>query len=141
MSLQLVRTLLKHSVELGGFGKVLEKVSVVSVDHGKIVAEMKVEAEHLNVYNTLHGGLIATIVDVIPSLGHFTHPNGARGGSSATTNLDISYLNSAKVGDEIVITANTVKAGKTLAFLEAKITEKTSGKVIATATHIKFVKD
>lgn len=53
----------------------------------------------------------------------------------------LSYLNSAKVGDEIVITANTVKAGKTLAFLEAKITEKTSGKVIATATHIKFVKD
>nr|XP_018902687.1 PREDICTED: acyl-coenzyme A thioesterase 13-like isoform X2 [Bemisia tabaci] len=139
MSLQLVRTLLKHSVELGGFGKVLEKINIVSAGEGQLTAEMKVEEEHTNYMETLHGGLSATIIDNLSSYALVTYkPNQNRGSS---IDLKISYLNSAKVGDEIVITANTVKAGKTLAFLEAKITEKTSGKVIATATHIKFVKD
>lgn len=41
------------------------KVNVLSASPGKIVCEMKVEEEHINKLGTLHGGLTATLVDVI----------------------------------------------------------------------------
>ena len=49
------------------------------------------------------------------------------------------YLRSAKIGDEIVIDAKTVKLGKSLAFLSVEITNKKDGKIIATGSHTKYI--
>lgn len=54
-------------------------------------------------------------------------------------NLFFSYLKAAREGEEIVIDANTVKAGKTLAFLDVEIKKKTSGEIIAKGSHTKFI--
>lgn len=48
---------------------------------------MKVEEEHTNVFQTLHGGMTATIVDILTSLGHHAHPNGMRPSVSANINI------------------------------------------------------
>lgn len=49
------------------------------------------------------------------------------------------YLRAANIGDEILVQANTVKSGKTLAFLEVTIRNKTTNDVLIKGTHTKFV--
>lgn len=50
-----------------------------------------------------------------------------------------SYLKGAKLGDVIEVDANTVRAGKTLAYLDCVLRLKGSGEIIATGTHTKFI--
>lgn len=43
-------------------------MDVLSAIPGKVVCEMRVEEEHTNRGGTLHGGLTATLVDVISTV-------------------------------------------------------------------------
>ncbi|XP_068860402.1 acyl-coenzyme A thioesterase 13 isoform X1 [Aphelocoma coerulescens] len=56
---------MKYMVESQGFDRVLRKMKLQSATPGKVVCEMKVEEEHTNRGGTLHGGLTATLVDVV----------------------------------------------------------------------------
>jgi len=49
------------------------------------------------------------------------------------------YLNSAKVGDRIVINSETVKLGKNLAFLKVTLSRKDDNIILARGSHTKFV--
>lgn len=44
------------------------QVDILSASPGKVVCEMRVEEEHTNRGGTLHGGLTATLVDVISTM-------------------------------------------------------------------------
>lgn len=46
---------------------------------GKVVCEMRVEEEHTNRGGTLHGGLTATLVDVISTMAIMNSERGAPG--------------------------------------------------------------
>lgn len=48
-------------------------------------------------------------------------------------------MRGAKVGDEIVIDANTQKVGKNLAFLEVSITNKHTGDLLVKGSHTKYL--
>lgn len=48
-------------------------------------------------------------------------------------------MKAAKVGDVIEIDANTVKAGKTLAYLNCELRLKSTGDVIATGTNTLYI--
>jgi acyl-coenzyme A thioesterase 13 len=48
-------------------------------------------------------------------------------------------LKAAREGDTIVIDAKTLKAGRSLAFLEVNIKNKGTGDIIATGSHTKFI--
>lgn len=50
-----------------------------------------------------------------------------------------SYLKGAREGEDIVVEAKTIKAGKTLAFLEVELKKKTTNDVVARGTHTKFI--
>lgn len=50
-----------------------------------------------------------------------------------------SYLRPVKVSQNIIIEAETLKVGKSLAYLAVQIKEESSGKLVATGEHIKFV--
>lgn len=50
-----------------------------------------------------------------------------------------SYLKGAKEGDEIVIDANTVRAGRNLAYLECELRNKKDGSLIAKGSQTKYV--
>lgn len=52
-----------------------------------------------------------------------------------------SYLRSAKEGETIVIDAQAVKVGKTLAYLECELWNKENGKLIAKGSQTKFIKE
>lgn len=55
------------------------QVDVLSTCPGKVVCQMRVEEEHTNRWGTLHGGLTATLVDVISTLAIMNSERGAPG--------------------------------------------------------------
>lgn len=55
------------------------QVDILSVSPGKVVCELQVEEEHTNRGGTLHGGLTATLVDVISTVAIMNTERGAPG--------------------------------------------------------------
>lgn len=139
MDMNTVAGVLQHMIDNEGHDTILKKVKVVEVSkEGVCKAELYVEKEHTNIYGTLHGGYIATLVDIITSLALLAHP---RQGKGVSVNLNVSYLKPAKKGEHIVIEGITTKAGRTLGYLDCKIYNKDSGDLIATASHCKYIRE
>ncbi|KAJ8911949.1 hypothetical protein NQ315_012760 [Exocentrus adspersus] len=101
------------------FDKVLEKVKIISIGNGNCTAELKISEEHSNVMGGLHGGLSATLVDMISTYGLFSHKYGEV--PSVSVDLHTTFMKAARVGDIIEIDSKTVRVGKNLAFLEVLI--------------------
>ncbi|RWS14032.1 acyl-coenzyme A thioesterase 13-like isoform X2 [Dinothrombium tinctorium] len=102
---------------------------------------MIVSEEHANRSGTLHGGMTATLVDQISTLALTTvdesgDENMQRG---VSVDMSISFLRPAKIGETIEVTANILKKGRTLAFLDVNICDKNSGKLIAKGNHTKYL--
>lgn len=55
------------------------QVDILSASPGKVVCEMRVEEEHTNRGGTLHGGLTATLVDVVSTMAIMYSERGAPG--------------------------------------------------------------
>jgi acyl-coenzyme A thioesterase 13 len=53
--------------------------------------------------------------------------------------LICTYLKGAKVGDEILINANMVKTGKSMAFFEVEIRNKISGDILVKGKQSQFL--
>ncbi|NXS85405.1 ACO13 thioesterase, partial [Erpornis zantholeuca] len=123
------------SVSFSFFLFVLQ-MKLQSATPGKVVCEMKVEEEHTNRGGTLHGGLTATLVDVV-STAALMYTERATPGVSV--DMNITYTSAAKIGEEILITAQILKQGKTLAFATVDLTNKATGKLIAQGRHTKFL--
>ncbi|KAK3913183.1 Acyl-coenzyme A thioesterase 13 [Frankliniella fusca] len=133
---QLVEMMAKR-LSSQGFDRVLSKMKIISGGEGKCTAELKVEEEHQNIGGTLHGGMTATMVDIVSTLAMMTHEKSKSPG--VTVDLHVTYLKGAKVGEDIVIEASTLKAGKNLAYLHVDIINKKNNELIARGSHTKFV--
>ncbi|KAM9100136.1 acyl-coenzyme A thioesterase 13 isoform X1 [Sarcophilus harrisii] len=135
-ALQNLREMMKFLVETRGFDRVMEKVNILSTSPGKVVCEMKVEEQHTNRMGTLHGGLTATLVDVVSTVALMNTESGKPG---VSVDMNITYLSPAKIGEEILIAAHILKQGKTLAFASVDLTNKTTGKLVAQGRHTKHL--
>jgi MGC89869 protein len=105
-------------------------------------AELKVKQEHTNSSDTLHGGLVATLIDRLSTLAlesKFIHKEHDKWPHSVSVNLEISFLNPVQVDDTVLIHCSTLKMGKTLAHLDVNVINKCDGKLIAKGKHIKFI--
>lgn len=111
-------------------------MTLVSAAPGKVICEMKVEEQHTNKLGTLHGGLTATLVDVISTVALMCTERGAPG---VSVDLNITYMAPAKIGEDILITAHILKQGRTLAFASVDLTSKATGKLIAQGRHTKHL--
>ncbi|XP_062266378.1 acyl-coenzyme A thioesterase 13 [Platichthys flesus] len=136
LSLNSIRQLMRAMVDTPGFDKVLSKVDILSASPGKMVCEMRVEEEHTNRGGTLHGGLTATLVDVISTVAIM---NSERGSPGVSVDMNITYMNGAKIGEDVVITAQVLKQGRTLAFATVDLINKATGKPIAQGRHTKHL--
>ncbi|ORZ34405.1 HotDog domain-containing protein [Catenaria anguillulae PL171] len=103
---------------------------------GKVQCSMVVEDRHLNVNGTLHGGVSATLVDVVGSLAV-----GAMGyhGTGVSADIQVSYLAAPKVGDKLHMSAVADKVGKTLAFTRVEIFGA-DNKLAVRGSHTKYVR-
>ncbi|CAL9691501.1 unnamed protein product [Knipowitschia caucasica] len=136
MPLNTLRQLFRAMIDTPGFDRVLSKVDVLSASPGKVVCEMQVAEEHTNRGGTLHGGLTATLVDVISTVAIM---NTERGAPGVSVDMNITYMNAAKIGEDVLITAQVLKQGKTLAFATVDLTSKATGKLIAQGRHTKHL--
>ena len=101
---------------------------------GAFTCELEVTAELTNRFGTLHGGCVATLVDVLTTVALLTVTT--QGGVS--TDLSVSYCAPAPTGARVMITCEVLKVGKTLAWMEC-VLKNEDGSVIATGRHTKFL--
>lgn len=94
------------------------------------VMEVTVEARHGNYFGGAHGGLIATLVDTVS---FFPQPLLPSGTSCTTTNLNVTYIRPASVGDVLTARSELLHMGRRMASLEVKVKNQ-EGKLVAHGT-------
>lgn len=106
------------------------KAQVIAVEEGKIEIQFTVEKYMLNPIGILHGGIMATMLDEVMGAACFTlgRPVGY-----ATINMNLDYLNPAKVGEKVIAKGTIVRAGKTVIHAEAILVNEDE-KILAKAT-------
>lgn len=93
----------------------------------RMVATYTVREEMTNPTGVLHGGAAASIMDDL--VGMMVYALG-REYAYTSVNLNVDFLNAARLDDEITATAEVVRAGKNIIHCEARITAA-DGKIIA----------
>jgi len=120
------------------FNRIFHGIRVVaSRKPGHIQCELDLEEQHLNRNDTLHGGMITALTDSVSTLALETHEN--KPAKSASVELSVSFLKAAKKGETLLIDAETVKLGRTLAFLSVEFRNKKNNELLATGKHTKYL--
>ena len=91
----------------------------------------KINKKHLNRAGITHGGYIAAIIDAGAGTGAHRITNNK---VCVTISLDIKFIDSTKLGDEIIGNVSVQKVTKSLVFLTCKL--KSNKKIIATASGV-----
>lgn len=84
-----------------------------------------------NKFGAMHGGMTAAMMDDAMSLA--AGVTAQWGEITPTLEMKVSYLAQAKPGQRLVAEAQTVRRGKTVIFLEARLTDS-EGRMVATAS-------
>ncbi|NXU53520.1 ACO13 thioesterase, partial [Turnix velox] len=136
LTVEALRDGMKFLLESEGFDRVLRKMKFLSASSEKIVCELKVEEEHTNRMGTLHGGMTATLVDVV-STAALLYADQTKPGVSV--DMNITYTSAAKIGEDVLITAAILKRGRNLVFATVDLKNKETGKLIAQGRHTKYI--
>ncbi len=116
------------------------KGTLVWMEHGSAKVSYEVVEQMCNPAKILHGGIASLMMDEVIGLA-----NIALGGEYLMTsiNLNVDFLASAQVGDQIEVEAKLVRSGSNLNHWECSI-KKNDGKIVAKSasnmikTHIKL---
>jgi uncharacterized protein (TIGR00369 family) len=106
-------------------------VDVERADDGSARIRFEAREEHLNPAGTLHGGVLATLVDT--AMGTAVRSATDDGNVPATSQLTVTYLRPGKPG-ELVVTARVRSKGQHLTVCEADVEQDDRGLVHAVAT-------
>ena len=91
----------------------------------------KINENHLNTAKITHGGFIAAIVD--SGVGAAAH-RSVDGGPCVTISLELKFISSVKLGQELIGLAKVQKKTKSLVFLTCEL--RANNKIAATASGI-----
>lgn len=105
-------------------------VRLIDADIGRCVMELDVEPRHLNRQRSLHGGVIATLLDAACGYAGLRMPQGALG-HAVTVTLNISYLGKVAAG-RVRATGRVTGAGRRMYFASAELATE-DGALVATA--------
>lgn len=120
-----------------GFEKALDGMSLEEVEAGTATVSIPVSDAVCNMVGTLHGGAIATLVDVAGTIAIMSQDRDGRPG--VTTDLNTSYFSAGRPGETILAKATALKNGKTLAFVTVDLVEAESGRLLAQGRMTKFM--
>jgi uncharacterized protein (TIGR00369 family) len=115
---------------MDGFGGWLG-IDSVTADDGHARAELDAGDHHLNPSGTVHGGVLATLVDT--AMGAAVRSTTGDGDVPATSQLTIAYLRPGKIG-RLVVTADVRKQGEHLLVCEADVEQDSRSLIHAVAT-------
>ncbi|WAQ94722.1 ACO13-like protein [Mya arenaria] len=131
-----LKTIIEYSTQAVGFESVLNTVKLVEGGGGRCVCEMRVTDVLQNRGGTLHGGVTCTLVDAVSTWALLGSEDPVTG---VSVDLNVSFMKGAKVGEDILIDAQTLKRGRRLAFLSVDITNKADGSLLAQGKHTKYI--
>ncbi|CZT07832.1 related to PaaI_thioesterase family protein [Rhynchosporium agropyri] len=113
-----------------------ENLRVTAAEPGRVDFELDIKKEHTNRLSIIHGGTIASMVDLGGSLAVASRGLYATG---VSTDLNVTYLNSGgQVGDILKAVVKCDKFGKTLAYTSIEFTNA-KGQIAARGSHTKQV--
>ena len=105
-------------------GKLQESLGIelISMSDGKCSVGVKVNENHLNKGDVAHGGLQATLLDT--AMGGATVSSLSEEERCATAQLDISYINAAKVNSGLICTGVVLRRGRSIAHVQGEIRDQ-----------------
>ncbi len=107
-----------------------------SFEEGVSVMSLTLEEKHMNPNGVVHGGVLTTLMD--EATGHAIVT--IRGlelmaeAPHATVGMSVSFLSGARVGDELICEARTLRLGRAMAFAEAEVRRRGSDDLVAKGT-------
>ncbi|MCX7522161.1 PaaI family thioesterase [Microbacterium sp. STN6] len=117
----------------------LARMRVVAADVGSTTFECDPHISHYNPIGTVHGGLIATILD--SAVGCAVHTTLPKGQGYTSVDIRVSFLRPVRLETgTLTCTATVTKAGRRVAFAEATLTDA-AGTLYATASSSLLVLD
>jgi uncharacterized protein (TIGR00369 family) len=114
----------------GGFTD-LVGIEMVSTEEGRAVINIQAEQRHLNPSGTVHGGLIATLIDV--SMAEALNTITEEDEQPFTIQITVNYMKPGNVG-MLTSTAQVRKGGERITIVEAEVVQEEDDEVIALAT-------
>ncbi|PON30499.1 hypothetical protein TGAM01_v200939 [Trichoderma gamsii] len=109
---------------------------ITNASEGKVDFEVDIHKDHTNRLQTIHGGTIASLVDLGGSLAVASTGRFATG---VSTDLNVTYLSpGGRPGDLLKGTATCDKIGKTLAYTSVQF-YNSKGQLAARGSHTKYV--
>ncbi|CAK5272743.1 unnamed protein product [Mycena citricolor] len=127
------------------YAHLLSTIALTAVEKGHVTLRLVVLPVHVNSKSILHGSLSAAIVDLVGGLIAIAAGSPKTG---VSTDLHVSFVSSAKLGDELYIEGFAERVGGTLAFTRVRIEKVVDSEgvkggervLVATGTHTKYVK-
>jgi uncharacterized protein (TIGR00369 family) len=90
------------------------------VEPGSVEVQLDVGTDHLNLFGTLHGGLIATLADTATGLAMLTSLDD--GMTHVTTSLSVTFLAPARSGT-VTARGRVLKRGRRFGYAEADVVD------------------
>jgi uncharacterized protein (TIGR00369 family) len=130
--LDLMRAIVEGTVEPPGFA-VLLGLQALEVEEGRMVFGLAPRPDLLNPMGTLHGGVIATLLDT--AMGTALHTTLPLTSGYTTLQLNVHYLRAPRAGDPPVhAVGQLVHRGRRTATAEARLVRADDGTLLAHAT-------
>ena len=121
----------------GGYDRSLTGMEVVELEGGKARVRLPVGESVQNAGGMLHGGAVATLVDVVGTLAIMSKDRDGRPGVS--TDLNVSWFSPAPGGTSVLVEATVLKSGRTLAFVQVDVRRESDGVLVAQGRMTKFL--
>ena len=106
---------------------------IVDVGAGEVTFEMTPAEKHYNPIGSVHGGVVATLLDTV--MGCALHTLLPRGAWYTTLDVNVRYHRGITLRTGTVSSVGTVvHNGRRTATAEGRVVEKSTGRLLATAT-------
>lgn len=105
-------------------------IRLTEIGETHAVMEVTVSDAHCNYFGGAHGGLIATLADTVS---FFPGPLLPSGRLCTTTNLNITYVRPAAVGETLSARSELIHMGRRMASLSIRVTNQ-DNKLVAHGT-------
>ena len=126
-----IRPLLDAAIAGAPFGKRLGFV-LEDFDASHATLRLPYDAQNVTFGDTVHGGAIASLIDVAAVAAAWAGHDDFTGLKGATLGLSLSYLAPAR-GCDLVATATVRRRGRAIVFLEVVVCSDPEDAVVATA--------
>jgi uncharacterized protein (TIGR00369 family) len=129
--LDLLRALVAGELPPPG-AAILLGIHMVAADPGTVTMSLVPHPSHANPMGTMHGGILATLLDSV--MGCAIHTTLPAGRGYTTLEIKVNYLRAVTAASgEITAIGQVVQSGRRTAVAEARVTDA-AGKLCATAS-------